>query len=86
MKIRIHKCNGGTTSDLLQVLNDVKAKNVSILSLNEKFISVSMKGLSKKEITSFEDAGFKIVLSGKDINNNDVSQLVYNGKSKRPTE
>ena len=81
MNIKIHKSNGKTTSELLDGFTEVKAKDVMITSLNETFISVSLKNpktgkqLLKKEIESFIDAGWKLteIAPNKSI-------LVYNGK------
>ncbi len=73
--LNFRKKTFSTTNFLLNSLNEVNIKSVDIINATPKYLEVSMKKLTKKQIKSFTDNGFKIVDKG-----NKRQTLVFNGE------
>jgi hypothetical protein len=75
MELNFRKQIKSTNLDLLKPLLEMNIKSVDVINATSKFLEVSMKLMSKKEIKNFTDGGFKIVDKG-----NKRKTLVFNGK------
>ena len=74
--IKFRQKEFSTTTELLNSLEKVKVKSIDVIKATDTYLSVSMLELSKKEVKSYLDNGFKITEIG-----NKRTILVFNGEN-----
>ena len=75
MEISFRKRPIKTSNTILMSLAEVKVKSIDIIDCTPTYLSVSIRNLSKKEVKSFVENGFKLVDAG-----NKRQILVFNGE------